>query len=220
MNPTFLIGSSEQLDINPRSKSFTLEAVKIGVSTGEKTYADLNVTQEKATYEYTLEIKSKSGEITIPASGGSLELKGILTTWRNGRKVSTLETPFTMSGYAPGFSISGKTVTASNRGTVIGPSRAINIVGYTNNTIDGSTISGSVIITQEENKVTKVAPSVTLSYNPSEIPAKGGTSSPVVGNISYITTFSSGETLNDLPTSEYIDTITKTNTFKIHTLLV
>lgn len=216
LNPTFLIGSNEQLDINPRSKSFTLEAVKIGVSTGEKTYADLNVTQEKATYEYTLEIKSKSGEITIPASGGSLELKGILTTWRNGRKVSTLETPFTMSGYAPGFSISGKTVTASNRGTVIGPSRAINIVGYTNNTIDGSTISGSVIITQEENKVTKVAPSVTLSYNPSEIPAKGGTSSPVVGNISYITTFSSGETLNDLPTSEYINTITKTNTFKIH----
>ena len=217
LNPTFLIGSNEQLDINPRSKSFTLEAVKIGVSTGEKTYADLNVTQEKATYEYTLEIKSKSGEITIPASGGSLELKGILTTWRNGRKVSTLETPFTMSGYAPGFSISGKTVTASNRGTVIGPSRAINIVGYTNNTIDGSTISGSVIITQEENKVTKVAPSVTLSYNPSEIPAKGGTSIPVVGNISYITTFSSGETLNDLPTSEYINTITKTNTFKIHT---
>ena len=217
LNPTFLIGSNEQLDINPRSKSFTLEAVKIGVSTGEKTYADLNVTQEKATYEYTLEIKSKSGEITIPASGGSLELKGILTTWRNGRKVSTLETPFTMSGYAPGFSISGKTVTASNRGTVIGPSRAINIVGYTNNTIDGSTISGSVIITQEENKVTKVAPSVTLSYNPSEIPAKGGTSRPVVGNISYITTFSSGETLNDLPTSEYINTITKTNTFKIHT---
>ena len=217
LNPTFLIGSNEQLGINPRSKSFTLEAVKIGVSTGEKTYADLNVTQEKATYEYTLEIKSKSGEITIPASGGSLELKGILTTWRNGRKVSTLETPFTMSGYAPGFSISGKTVTASNRGTVIGPSRAINIVGYTNNTIDGSTISGSVIITQEENKVTKVAPSVTLSYNPSEIPAKGGSSSPVVGNISYITTFSSGETLNDLPTSEYINTITKTNTFKIHT---
>ena len=217
LNPTFLIGSNEQLDINPRSKSFTLEAVKIGVSTGEKTYADLNVTQEKATYEYTLEIKSKSGEITIPASGGSLELKGILTTWRNGRKVSTLETPFTMSGYAPGFSISGKIVTASNRGTVIGPSRAINIVGYTNNTIDGSTISGSVIITQEENKVTKVAPSVTLSYNPSEIPAKGGTSSPVMGNISYITTFSSGETLNDLPTSEYINTITKTNTFKIHT---
>lgn len=217
LNPTFLIGSNEQLDINPRSKSFTLEAVKIGVSTGEKTYADLNVTQEKATYEYTLEIKSKSGEITIPASGGSLELKGILTTWRNGRKVSTLETPFTMSGYAPGFSISGKTVTASNRGTVIGPSRAINIVGYTNNTIDGSTISGSVIITQEENKVTKVAPSVTLSYNPSEIPAKGGSSSPVVGNISYITTFSSGETLNDLPTSEYINTITKTTTFKIHT---
>ena len=217
LNPTFLIGSNEQLDINPRSKSFTLEAVKIGVSTGEKTYADLNVTQEKATYEYTLEIKSKSGEITIPASGGSLELKGILTTWRNGRKVSTLETPFTMSGYAPGFSISGKTVTASNRGTVIGPSRAINIVGYTNNTIDGSTISGSVIIIQEENKITKVAPSVTLSYNPSEIPAKGGTSSPVVGNISYITTFSSGETLNDLPTSEYINTITKTNTFKIHT---
>ena len=217
LNPTFLIGSNEQLDINPRSKSFTLEAVKIGVSTGEKTYADLNVTQEKATYEYTLEIKSKSGEITIPASGGSLELKGILTTWRNGRKVSTLETPFTMSGYAPGFSISGKTVTASNRGNVIGPSRAINIVGYTNNTIDGSTISGSVIITQEENKVTKVAPSVTLSYNPSEIPAKGGTSSPVVGNISYVTTFSSGETLNDLPTSEYINTITKTNTFKIHT---
>ena len=77
LNPTFLIGSNEQLDINPRSKSFTLEAVKIGVSTGEKTYADLNVTQEKATYEYTLEIKSKSGEITIPASGGSLELKGI-----------------------------------------------------------------------------------------------------------------------------------------------
>ena len=216
LNPTFLIGSNEQLDINPRSKSFTLEAVKIGVSTGEKTYADLNVTQEKATYEYTLEIKSKSGEITIPASGGSLELKGILTTWRNGRKVSTLETPFTMSGYAPGFSISGKTVTASNRGTVIGPSRAINIVGYTNNTIDGSTISGSVIITQEENKVTKVSPSVTLSYNPSEIPAKGGTSNPVVGNISYVTTFSSGETLNDLPTSEYINTITKTNTFKIH----
>lgn len=216
LNPTFLIGSNEQLDINPRSKSFTLEAVKIGVSTGEKTYADLNVTQEKATYEYTLEIKSKSGEITIPASGGSLELKGILTTWRNGRKVSTLETPFTMSGYAPGFSISGKTVTASNRGTVIGPSRAINIVGYTNNTIGGSTISGSVIITQEENKVTKVAPSVTLSYNPSEIPAKGGTSNPVVGNISYVTTFSSGETLNDLPTSEYINTITKTNTFKIH----
>ena len=217
LNPTFLIGSNEQLDINPRSKSFTLEAVKIGVSTGEKTYADLNVTQEKATYEYTLEIKSKSGEITIPASGGSLELKGILTTWRNGRKVSTLETPFTMSGYAPGFSISGKTVTASNRGTVIGPSRAINIVGYTNNTIDGSTISGSVVITQEENKVTKVAPSVTLSYNPSEIPAKGGTSNPVVGNISYVTTFSSGETLNDLPTSEYINTITKNNTFKIHT---
>ena len=216
LNPTFLIGSNEQLDINPRSKSFTLEAVKIGVSTGEKTYADLNVTQEKATYEYTLEIKSKSGEITIPASGGSLELKGILTTWRNGRKVSTLETPFTMSGYAPGFSISGKTVTASNRGTVIGPSRAINLVGYTNNTIDGSTISGSVVITQEENKVTKVAPSVTLSYNPSEIPAKGGTSNPVVGNISYVTTFSSGETLNDLPTSEYINTITKTNTFKIH----
>ena len=33
LNPTFLISSNEQLDINPRSKSFTLEAVKIGVST-------------------------------------------------------------------------------------------------------------------------------------------------------------------------------------------
>ena len=218
LNPTFLIGSNEQMDINPRSKSFTLEAVKIGVSTGEKTYADLNVTQEKATYEYTFELVTKNNAAKeLPASGGSVEIEGILTTWRNGRKVSTLKTPFTMSGYSPGFTISGKTVTASNRGAVIGPSRAINIVGYTNNTVDGSTISGSITITQQENKVTKVEPSVTLSYNPSQIPAKGGSSNPTVSNFSYITTFSSGETLGDLPSSEYIDTITKTNTFKIYT---
>lgn len=217
LNPTFLVGSNEQMDINPRSKSFTLEAVKIGVSTGEKTYADLNITQEKATYEYTLEIAVKTEEKVLPASGGSVELMGILTTWRNGRKVSTLETPFTMSGYAPGFTVSDKTVTASSRGTVIGPSRAINIVGYTDNTLDGSTISGSITIIQQENKVTSVAPSVTFSYNPSEIPAKGGTSSPVIGSITYVTTFSSGETLGDLPTSEHIDTITKTNIFRIHT---
>nr|DAY49661.1 MAG TPA: hypothetical protein [Caudoviricetes sp.] len=218
LNPTFLIGSNEQMDINPRSKSFTLEAVKVGVSTGDKTYADLDITQEKATYEYTLEIKVKdNGESVIPASGGSIELVGVLTTWRNGRKVSTLTTPFTMSGYSPGFTVSGNTVTASNRGTVIGPSRAVNIVGYTNNTVDGSTISGAITITQQENKVTKVEPSVTLSYNPSQIPAKGGSSSPIVGNLSYVTTFSSGETLGDLPISEYIDTITKTNTFKIQT---
>nr|DAQ12684.1 MAG TPA: hypothetical protein [Caudoviricetes sp.] len=218
LNPTFLIGSNEQMDINPRSKSFTLEAVKIGVSTGEKTYADLDITQERATYEYSFELVTKNNAAKeLPASGGSVEIEGIITTWRNGRKVSTLKTPFTMSGYSPGFTISGKTVTASNRGTVIGPSRAVNIVGYTNNTIDGSTISGTITITQQENKVTKVEPSVTLSYNPSQIPAKGGSSNPTVSNLSYITTFSSGETLSDLPSSEYIDTITKTNTFKIHT---
>lgn len=126
------------MDINPRSKSFTLEAVKIGVSTGEKTYADLDITQEKATYEYSFELVTKNNAAKeLPASGGSVEIEGIITTWRNGRKVSTLKTPFTMSGYSPGFTISGKTVTASNRGTVIGPSRVVNIVGYTNNTIDG-----------------------------------------------------------------------------------
>ena len=147
--PTFLVGSSERIVEEERNKTIVIEAVKIGVSEGKKSYANLDITQEAATYDYVLELYSNVEDNTIPATGGSCNITAALVTYRNGRKVSTKKVSPQLSGSSTGFKLVGNVVTAENRNMVIGPDRYIAISGYTDDTETGKTVVGTIMIKQQ-----------------------------------------------------------------------
>lgn len=112
----------------------------------------LTVEQEASVYTYDLILSSDNTEIA--AKGGTANITAVLKTYRNGNLVSTDNVTPVLSGSATGFSISGVTVTASNRTTIVGTERSIIVTGKFSNTFDGQTVSANIVIKQEANSQT------------------------------------------------------------------
>lgn len=112
----------------------------------------LTVEQEASVYTYDLILSSDNTEIA--AKGGTANITAVLKTYRNANLVSTDNVTPVLSGSATGFSISGVTVTASNRTTIVGTERSINVTGKFSNTFDGQTVSANIVIKQEANSQT------------------------------------------------------------------
>lgn len=151
----------------------------------------LTVEQEASTYTYDLTLNSDNTEIA--AKGGTATITAVLKTYRNGNLVSTDNVTPVLSGSATGFSISGTTVTASNRTTIIGNKRAIVVTGKYSNTFDGQTVSSTITIYQEANEASYGA-LTDGSVSASDIPASGGTSSTSISNMSQTISYTSGST--------------------------
>lgn len=151
----------------------------------------LTVEQEASTYTYDLTLNSDNTEIA--AKGGTATITAVLKTYRNGNLVSTNNVTPVLSGSATGFSISGTTVTASNRTTTAGNKRAIVVTGKYSNTFDGQTVSSTITIYQEANMASYGALEGG-SLSASDIPASGGTSSTNVTNMSQTISYTSGST--------------------------
>lgn len=151
----------------------------------------LTVEQEASTYTYDLTLNSDNTEIA--AKGGTATITAVLKTYRNGNLVSTDDVTPVLSGSATGFSISGTTVTASNRTTTTGNKRAIVVTGKYSNTFDGQTVSSTITIYQEANMASYGA-LTGGSVSASDIPASGGTSSTSISNMSQTISYTSGST--------------------------
>lgn len=143
-NQTVKISSPVQKGTSKRSMQFIGKCKK-----NFSKQVILTVEQEASVYTYDLILSSDNTEIA--AKGGTANITAVLKTYRNGNLVSTDNVTPVLSGSATGFSISGVTVTASNRTTIVGTERSINVTGKFSNTFDGQTISANIVIKQEAN---------------------------------------------------------------------
>lgn len=145
-NQTVKISSPVQKGISKRSMQFIGKCKK-----DSSKQVILTVEQEASVYTYDLILSSDNTEIA--AKGGTTNITAVLKTYRNGNLVSTDNVTPVLSGSATGFSISGVTVTASNRTTIVGTERSITVTGKFSNTFDGQTVSANIVIKQEANTV-------------------------------------------------------------------
>lgn len=185
-NQTIKILSPVQKDTSKRSMKFIGKCKK-----DSSKQVILTVEQEASTYTYDLTLNSDNTEIA--AKGGTATITAVLKTYRNGNLVSTNNVTPVLSGSATGFSISGVTVTASNRTTTAGNKRAIVVTGKYSNTFDGQTVSSTITIYQEANEAF-YGVLTGGSVSASDIPASGGTSSTSVTNMSQTISYTSGST--------------------------
>lgn len=146
-NQTVKISSPVQKGTSKRSMQFIGKCKK-----DSSKQVILTVEQEASVYTYDLILSSDNTEIA--AKGGTANITAVLKTYRNGNLVSTNNVTPVLSGSATGFSISGVTVTASNRTTIVGTERSINVTGKFSNTFDGQTVSANIVIKQEANSQT------------------------------------------------------------------
>lgn len=146
-NQTVKISSPVQKGTSKRSMQFIGKCKK-----DSSKQVILTVEQEASTYTYDLILSSDNTEIA--AKGGTANITAVLKTYRNANLVSTDNVTPVLSGSATGFSISGVTVTASNRTTIVGTERSITVTGKFSNTFDGQTVSANIIIKQEANSQT------------------------------------------------------------------
>ena len=146
-NQTVKISSPVQQGTSMRSMQFIGKCKK-----DSSKQVILTVEQEASVYTYDLILSSDNTEIA--AKGGTTNITAVLKTYRNGNLVSTDNVTPVLSGSATGFSISGVTVTASNRTTIVGTERSITVTGKFSNTFDGQTISANIVIKQEANSQT------------------------------------------------------------------
>lgn len=145
-NQTVKISSPVQKGTSKRSMKFIGKCKK-----DSSKQVILTVEQEASVYTYDLILSSDNTEIA--AKGGTANITAVLKTYRNGNLVSTDNVTPVLSGSATGFSISGVTVTASNRTTIVGTERSITVTGKFSNTFDGQTVSANIVIKQEANTV-------------------------------------------------------------------
>lgn len=145
-NQTVKISSPVQKGTSKRSMKFIGKCKK-----DSSKQVILTVEQEASVYTYDLILSSDNTEIA--AKGGTATITAVLKTYRNGNLVSTDNVTPVLSGSATGFSISGVTVTASNRTTIVGTERSITVTGKFSNTFDGQTVSANIVIKQEANTV-------------------------------------------------------------------
>jgi hypothetical protein len=146
-NQTVKISSPVQKGTSKRSMQFIGKCKK-----DSSKQVILTVEQEASVYTYDLILSSDNTEIV--AKGGTANITAVLKTYRNGNLVSTDNVTPVLSGSATGFSISGVTVTASNRTTIVGTERSITVTGKFSNTFDGQTVSANIVIKQEANSQT------------------------------------------------------------------
>lgn len=146
-NQTVKISSPVQKGTSKRSMKFIGKC-----KTDSSKQVILTVEQEASVYTYDLILSSDNTEIA--AKGGTANITAVLKTYRNGNLVSTDNVTPVLSGSATGFSISGVTVTASNRTTIVGTERSITVTGKFSNTFDGQTVSANIVIKQEANSQT------------------------------------------------------------------
>lgn len=146
-NQTVKISSPVQKGTSKRSMQFIGKCKK-----DSSKQVVLIVEQEASVYTYDLILSSDNTEIA--AKGGTANITAVLKTYRNGNLVSTDNVTPVLSGSATGFSISGVTVTASNRTTIVGTERSITVTGKFSNTFDGQTVSANIVIKQEANSQT------------------------------------------------------------------
>lgn len=146
-NQTIKISSPVQKGTSKRSMQFIGKCKK-----DFSKQVILTVEQEASVYTYDLILSSDNTEIA--AKGGTANITAVLKTYRNGNLVSKDNVTPVLSGSATGFSISGVTVTASNRTTIVGTERSINVTGKFSNTFDGQTVSANIVIKQEANSQT------------------------------------------------------------------
>lgn len=146
-NQTVKISSPVQKGTSKRSMRFIGKCKK-----DSSKQVILTVEQEASVYTYDLILSSDNTEIA--AKGGTANITAVLKTYRNGNLVSTDNVTPVLSGSATGFSISGVTVTASNRTTIVGTERSITVTGKFSNTFDGQTVSANIVIKQEANSQT------------------------------------------------------------------
>lgn len=185
-NQTVKISSPVQKGTSKRSMQFIGKCKK-----DSSKQVILTVEQEASVYTYDLILSSDNTEIA--AKGGTANITAVLKTYRNGNLVSTDNVTPVLSGNATGFSISGTTVTASNRTTTAGNKRAIVVTGKYSNTFDGQTVSSTITIYQEANMASYGA-LTGGSVLASDIPASGGTSSTSITNMSQTISYTSGST--------------------------
>lgn len=145
-NQTVKISSPVQKGTSKRSMKFIGKCKK-----DSSKQVVLIVEQEASVYTYDLILSSDNTKIA--AKGGTATITAVLKTYRNGNLVSTDNVTPVLSGSAIGFSISGVTVTASNRTTIVGTERSITVTGKFSNTFDGQTVSANIVIKQEANTV-------------------------------------------------------------------
>lgn len=145
-NQTVKISSPVQKGTSKRSMEFIGKCKK-----DSSKQVVLIVEQEASVYTYDLILSSDNTKIA--AKGGTANITAVLKTYRNGNLVSTDNVTPVLSGSATGFSISGVTVTASNRTTIVGTERSITVTGKFSNTFDGQTVSANIVIKQEANTV-------------------------------------------------------------------
>lgn len=143
-NKGLQIQSPENVKVTPRSKTIVLKS-----KTDPTKVARINVTQEKAVYTYDFTLTASVP--TIAAKGGSSIISAQLKTYRNGNLIETKTVTPVLSGTGTGFSISGTTVSASNRTTVVGSERSIPVTGKFSGTFDGQEVSATVVVKQEAN---------------------------------------------------------------------
>ena len=164
-------------------------------TTSGNTSATVNVSQEASVYTYEF-VPSASVE-TIAASGGDSVVTASLKTYRNGSLVSTKTINPSLEGTSEGFSISGNTVTAANRGIVQGEQRSISLTCTYVTSETGETLSETLVINQAANNrvIVYSKPNIT-DVSAEDIPASGGTVSSA--NVSYSQSrhyyYDSGET--------------------------
>lgn len=199
-NQTVKISSPVQKGTSKRSMQFIGKCKK-----DSSKQVILTVEQEASTYTYDLTLNSDNTEIA--AKGGTATITAVLKTYRNGNLVSTDNVIPVLSGSATGFSISGVTVTASNRTTTAGNKRAIVVTGKYSNTFDGQTVSSTITIYQEAN-IASYGALEGGSLSASDIPASGGTSSTNVTNMSQTISYTSGSTRAGTVTYSKTDEIT------------
>lgn len=199
-NQTVKISSPVQKGTSKRSMKFIGKCKK-----DSSKQVILTVEQEASTYTYDLTLNSDNTEIA--AKGGTATITAVLKTYRNDNLVSTDNVTPVLSGSATGFSISGTTVTASNRTTTVGSRRSIVVTGKYSNTFDGQTVSSTITIYQEANMASYGALEGG-SLSASDIPASGGTSSTNVTNMSQTISYTSGSTRAGTVTYSKTDEIT------------
>lgn len=199
-NQTVKISSPVQKGTSKRSMQFIGKCKK-----DSSKQVILTVEQEASVYTYDLTLNSDNTEIA--AKGGTATITAVLKTYRNGNLVSTDNVTPVLSGSATGFSISGTTVTASNRTITAGNKRAIVVTGKYSNTFDGQTVSSTITIYQEANMASYSALKGG-SLSASDIPASGGTSSTSVTNMSQTINYTSGSTRAGTVTYSKTDEIT------------
>lgn len=172
-NQTVKISSPVQKGTSKRSMQFIGKCKK-----DSSKQVILTVEQEASVYTYDLILSSDNTEIA--AKGGTANITAVLKTYRNGNLVSTDNVTPVLSGSATGFSISGVTVTASNRTTIVGTERSITVTGKFSNTFDGQTVSANIVIKQAANsQILRETTNRYTSSNPSTgqntVKANGGT---------------------------------------------